>query len=106
MQDRLLMLIVILSIINISIMVVNVFVTERNIRISTDKRLKEVENLEKELRNLKELLALQAFMEMTKADQEKFMDDIKKEVSKDDKQWIYKNWNINFHTYHIYGSFI
>lgn len=50
MQDRLLMLIVILSIVNISIMVVNVFVTERNIRISTDKRLKEVENLEKELR--------------------------------------------------------
>lgn len=85
MQDRLLMLIVILSIVNISIMVVNVFVTERNIRISTDKRLKEVENLEKELRNLKELLALQAFMEMTKSDQEKFMDDIKKEVSKDDK---------------------
>ena len=85
MQDRLLMLIVILSIINISIMVVNVFVTERNIKISTDKRLKEVENLEKELRNLKELLALQAFMEMTKADQEKFMDDIKKEVSKSDK---------------------
>ena len=85
MQDRLLMLIVILSIVNISIMVVNVFVTERNIRISTDKRLKEVENLEKELRNLKELLALQAFMEMTKADQEKFMDDIKKEVSKSDK---------------------
>jgi hypothetical protein len=66
-------------------MVVNVFVTERNIRISTDKRLKDVENLEKELRNLKELLALQAFMEMTKADQEKFMDDIKKEVSKGDK---------------------
>ena len=86
MQDRLLMLIVILSIINISIMVVNVFVTERNIRISTDKRLKEVENLEKELRNLKELLALQAFMEMTKADQEKFMDDIKKEVRESDKQ--------------------
>nr|DAK99346.1 MAG TPA: hypothetical protein [Caudoviricetes sp.] len=85
MQDRLLMLIVILSIVNISIMVVNVFVTERNIRISTDKRLKEVENLEKELRNLKELLALQAFMEMTKADREKFMNDIKKEVSKDDK---------------------
>ena len=85
MQDRLLMLIVILSIVNISIMVVNVFVTERNIRISTDKRLKEVENLEKELRNLKELLALQAFMEMTKSDQEKFMNDIKKEVSKDDK---------------------
>lgn len=85
MQDRLLMLIVILSIVNISIMVVNVFVTERNIRISTDKRLKEVENLEKELRNLKELLALQAFMEMTKVDQEKFMNDIKKEVSKDDK---------------------
>lgn len=85
MQDRLLMLIVILSIVNISIMVVNVFVTERNIRISTDKRLKDVENLEKELRNLKELLALQAFMEMIKADQEKFMDEIKKEVSKDDK---------------------
>lgn len=85
MQDRLLMLIVILSIVNISIMVVNVFVTERNIRISTDKRLKDVENLEKELRNFKELLALQAFMEMTKADQEKFMDDIKKEVSKSDK---------------------
>lgn len=85
MQDRLLMLIVILSIVNISIMVVNVFVTERNIRISTDKRLKDVENLEKELRNLKELLALQDFMEMTKADQEKFMNDIKKEVSKDDK---------------------
>ena len=85
MQDRLLMLIVILSIVNISIMVVNVFVTERNIRISTDKRLKDVENLEKELRNLKELLALQAFMEMTKADQETFMNDIKKEVSKDDK---------------------
>lgn len=85
MQDRLLMLIVILSIVNISIMVVTVFVTERNIRISTDKRLKDVENLEKELRNLKELLALQAFMEMTKADQEKFMNDIKKEVSKDDK---------------------
>nr|DAU69286.1 MAG TPA: hypothetical protein [Bacteriophage sp.] len=85
MQDRLLMLIVILSIVNISIMVVNVFVTERNIRISTDKRLKDVENLEKELRNLKELLALQTFMEMTKADQEKFMNDIKKEVSKDDK---------------------
>ena len=85
MQDRLLMLIVILSIVNISIMVINVFVTERNIRISTDKRLKDVENLEKELRNLKELLALQTFMEMTKADQEKFMNDIKKEVSKDDK---------------------
>ena len=85
MQDRLLMLIVILSIVNISIMVVNVFVTERNIRISTDKRLKDVENLEKELRNLKELLALQAFMEMTKADQEKFMNDIKKEVRESDK---------------------
>lgn len=85
MQDRLLMLIVILSIINISIMVVNVFVTERSIKLNTDKRLKDVENLEKELRSLKELLALQAFMEMTKADQEKFMDEIKKEVSKDDK---------------------
>mgnify|MGYP000908660278 FL=1 len=87
MIDRLIYILIILGIINIALLVININVTERSIKSKVDEKLKKLEEIEKELSSVKQLMALMAFCEMDEKDQCDFINDIKKEVSKyDDKR--------------------
>lgn len=84
MQDRLILILIIIGFINMIFTAINITVIEKNTKMMTDKRLKEIEHVEKEIKDLKELLALQAFVSMSEKEQKDFIEIAKKGVNKND----------------------
>lgn len=84
MQDRLILILVIIGFINIIFTAINITVIEKNTKMMTDKRLKDIEHVEKEITDLKELLVLQAFVGMSEKEQKDFIEAAKKGANKND----------------------
>lgn len=83
MQERILIILIIIGFINIIFTAINITVTERNTKTILNKKLEAADRIEKEILELKSLIALQAFMEMSEKDKDEFIDGVKKEMSKD-----------------------
>ena len=83
MQERILIILIIIGFINIIFTAINITVTERNTKTMLNKKLEAADRIEKEILELKSLIALQAFMEMSEKDKDEFIAGVKKEMSKD-----------------------
>lgn len=83
MQERILIILIIIGFINIIFTAINITVTERNTKTILNKKLEAADRIEREILELKSLMALQAFMEMSEKDKDEFIDGVKKEMSKD-----------------------
>lgn len=83
MQERILIILIIIGFINIIFTAINITVTERNTKTILNKKLEAADRIEREILELKSLMALQAFMEMSDKDKDEFIDGVKKEMSKD-----------------------
>ena len=83
MQERILIILIIIGLINIIFTAINITVTERNTKTILNKKLEAADRIEREILELKSLMALQAFMEMSDKDKDEFIDSVKKEMSKD-----------------------